>query len=73
MKYITIFAFLLIFTNCEAQETKLLLSQKLISDLSETPIFPRLTEEVNGQTEWKEDFKYLDSIEIYGISYLSDG
>ncbi|WP_239774548.1 alpha/beta hydrolase family protein, partial [Tenacibaculum finnmarkense] len=73
MKYITIFAFLLIFTNCEAQETKLLLSQKLICDLSETPIFPRLTEEVNGQTEWKEDFKYLDSIEIYGISYLSDG
>ena len=73
MKYITILAFLLIFTNCEAQETKLLLRQKLISDLSETPIYPRLTEDINGQIEWKENFKYLDSIDIYSITYLSDG
>ena len=50
-----------------------MLQQKLISDLSETPIYPRLIEEVNGQPEWKENFKYLDSIEIYRITYLSDG
>lgn len=73
MKYISLFAFLLLFTNCDSQETKLLLQQKLISDLSETPIYPRLTEEVNGQPEWKENFKYLDSIEIYRITYLSEG
>ena len=73
MKYITIFIFLLIFTNCEAQETKLLLRQDIIPDLSDTPIYPRLTEEVNGQIKWKENFNYLDSIEIYGITYLSDG
>lgn len=73
MKYITILAFILIFTNSEAQETKLLLRQKLISNLSETPIFTRLTEEINGKIEWKENFKYLDSIDIYSISYLSDG
>lgn len=73
MKYISLFAFLLLFTNCDSQETKLLLQQKLISDLSETPIYPRLIEEVNGQPEWKENFKYLDSIEIYRITYLSDG
>lgn len=73
MKYISLFAFLLIFTNCDSQETRLLLQQKLISDLSETPIYPRLTEEVNGQPEWKENFKYLDSIEIYRITYLSEG
>lgn len=73
MKYIVIVAYLLIFTNCEAQETKLLLRQELISDLSETPIFPALTKNINGQTEWKENFKYLDSIEIYEITYLSDG
>ena len=73
MKYITIFAFLLILTNCKAQQTKLLLRQELISDLSETPIFPRLTENVNGQIEWKEEFKYIDSIDIYSITYLSDG
>lgn len=73
MKYLTIFAFLLIFTNSKGQETKLLLRQELISDLSETPIYSRLTEEVNGQIEWKEHYKYIDSIEIYVITYLSDG
>ena len=73
MKYIQLLAFILIFTNCQSQETKLLLRQELISDLSEFPIYPRLTEDVNGQIEWKENFKYLDSIEIYSITYLSDG
>lgn len=73
MRYIQLLAFILIFTNCQSQETKLLLRQELISDLSKTPIYPRLTENVNGKTEWKENFRYLDSIEIYGISYLSDG
>ncbi len=73
MKHIAIFAFLLIFTNCKAQEKKLLLRKELISDLSETPIYPKLTDSVNGKKEWKENFKYLDSIEIYGITYLSDG
>lgn len=73
MKYITLFAFLLLFSNSKAQETKLLLRQELISDLSNTPIYSRLTENVNGRIEWKDNFKYLDSIEIYGITYLSDG
>lgn len=73
MKYITLFAFLLVFTSSQAQEKKLLLKQTLISDLSKTPIYSRLTEEVNGKTEWKENFNYLDSIDIYAITYLSDG
>lgn len=73
MKYIQLLGFILIFTNCQSQENKLLLRQKLISNLSETPIYPRLTEEVNGQIKWKESFQYLDSIEIYDITYLSDG
>src|SRR5688572_20650791 len=73
MKYIKLLAFILIFTSCQSQETKLLLRQELISDLSDTPIYPRLTDEVNGEVKWKENFKYLDSIEIYGITYLSDG
>jgi len=73
MKYIKLLAFILIFANCEAQENKLLLKQKLISNLSETPIYSRLTTQINGQIEWKEKFKYLDSIDIYSITYLSDG
>ncbi|MBD0823021.1 alpha/beta hydrolase family protein [Aestuariibaculum marinum] len=73
MKYISILTFLFILANCEAQDTKRLLRQELISDLSETPIYARLTENVNGQIEWKGNYKYLDSIEIYRITYLSDG
>ena len=73
MKYITLLAFLLIFTNSQSQETKILLQQKLISDLSITPIYPKLTEYVDGKIEWQEKFKYIDSIEIYRITYLSDG
>ena len=72
MKNILIFTFLLFFVHCNAQDSKLLIRQELISDLSETAIYPRVTEKVNGQTEWKENFKYLDSIEIYEITYLSD-
>lgn len=72
MKYIKIFALILIFANCKAQETKLLLSQKLIS-LSQTPIYAKLTEEIDGQIEFKKQFRYLDSIDIYSITYFSDG
>ncbi|MEZ7503611.1 alpha/beta hydrolase family protein [Flavobacterium sp. Arc2] len=73
MKYIKTLIILLVFTNCKAQETKILLKQKLISNLSNTPIYQHLTENVDGQIKWKENFKYLDSIEIFSITYLSDG
>jgi len=72
MKYFKVLILLLIFTSAKAQEKKLLLSQKIIS-LSETPIYSRITEDIDGQVELKKQFKYLDSIEIYSITYLSDG
>ena len=62
-----------IITTCNAQESKLLLNRKLVSNLSESPIYSRLTEEVNGKIKWKEKFKYLENIEIFRITYLSDG
>lgn len=73
MRYLNALIFLLILTTCQAQENKLLLKQNLISDFSQTPIYSRLTENINGKTEWKEAFKYIDSIDIYSITYLSDG
>ena len=73
MKYIKLLVFLLVFSNCQSQENKLLLNKTLISDLSKTPIYERLTDEVDGKIEWKNNFKYLDSIDIYSITYLSDG
>lgn len=73
VKYLKLLILLIFFSSCNAQEKDLIVSQRLISDLSNTPIYPRLTEDINGKIEWKENFKYLDSIDIYGITYLSDG
>ncbi len=73
MKYLHLVIFWLLIFSCQAQEESLLIEKRLISDLTNTPIYPRLTEETNGQISWKEEYKYLDSIEIYGITYMSDG
>ncbi len=74
MKYILkLLLVLLMISNGEAQETKTLLSQELVSDLSHTPIYPRLIEEEDGVKKWKTKYAYIDSIDLYRISYLSDG
>ncbi len=66
--------FLLLFLALHGQaQTKLLLDKKLVSDWSAYPIYPKLVESKNGVNQWKSAFKYLDSIEVYAISYLSDG
>lgn len=73
MKYIKLILILLIITDCQAQSNKLLVSEWLISDWSKYPIYPRLIENKDGSDEWKEEYKYLDSIEVYGITYMSEG
>jgi dipeptidyl aminopeptidase/acylaminoacyl peptidase len=73
MKYINIFLLLLIFPNVKAQDNNLLVRKVQISDFSGYPIYPHLVQDNNGETKWKNEFKYLDSIEMYSISYLSDG
>lgn len=73
MKYLKILAFLLLFASCEAQETKLLLHQELITNLSERLVNSRMTKQINGQIAWREKYNYLDSIDFYAITYLSDG
>lgn len=73
MKHFNIFLILLIFSNVKAQENNLLVEKVQISDLSGYPIYPHLVHDNNGKTEWKDEFGYLDSIEMYSITYLSDG
>lgn len=62
----------ILFANMQAQQTKLLLTKQPVA-LSKSPLYGRLTEQVNGQTTYKKPFKYLDSINIFAITYLSDG
>ncbi len=73
MKYIKHLLLVLIFSNCQAQTEQLLISKTSVSDLSNTRIYQRLTEEVDGEIVWKEKYQYIDSVDIHKITYLSDG
>jgi len=56
-----------------AQDSNLIVEKSLITDLSEYPVYPYLIEEKDGEQVWKDEYSYLDSIDLYGITYLSDG
>lgn len=51
----------------------ILIENRSISDLSHTPIYPNLVVNSNDSIHWKDEFSYLDSIDIQAITYLSDG
>lgn len=68
----TLFALLtLIFANIYGQSATLLIEQKLISDWSKIKGYSLLVEK-DGKT-WKKQYQYLDDIEVYNITYMSDG
>ena len=73
MKYFKIVFLLLIFSNCHAQESELLLRKDLITDWSKYPIYKRLVKSMDKPNDWKEAYAYLEDIEVYRITYLSDG
>ncbi len=74
MKYFILYILgILILSSACAQDSRLLVRQTLIDDITHTPIYPRLTEEVDGKVVWKTSYRYIDSIELYGITYMSDG
>ncbi len=69
------FGFLLMmifFCQCGAQTDKLIRVHK-IDNIEDTPIYPRLTETIEGKTQWKKEYEYIDNIEMNGITYMSDG
>ncbi|MGB0916377.1 MAG: alpha/beta hydrolase family protein [Flavobacteriales bacterium] len=72
MRLLKTLVFILVAFTSTSQESNLIVSLELVSDLSATPIYDRLTVINNSRIEWKEEFQYLDSIEIYKIRYLSD-
>lgn len=67
--------FILVFSvsACQAQDQNILLDKKLITNWADYPVYDYLTETQDGQTVWKTEFAYLDSINVYWITYLSDG
>lgn len=73
MKYFKALFLLLIFSNCQAQEIESLLKKKQITDWSSYPIYGQLVNSTDTPNDWKEEYAYLDDIEVYAINYLSDG
>jgi len=66
---------MVLFLGCQAQqdEHKLLIHIKEYVDISDTPIYSRISTIESNHVDLKEEFKYVDSISIYDITYLSDG
>jgi dipeptidyl aminopeptidase/acylaminoacyl peptidase len=69
MRLLTLSFVLLFSASCFGQSENLLLEKKLISDYSKFPVYKHLVED--GQ--WKEAYSYLEDIEMYAITYLSEG
>lgn len=60
----------LILPVVRAQQPPLLVEVDTISDISGTPVYRSLA---NQDGNWKPEYAYLDSIDIFRITYLSDG
>lgn len=73
MKYLHLVVFFFLSSILIAQNSDLLIKKSLITNWSDYPVYPYLTEDVEGEKVWKEEYQYLDSIDLYGITYMSDG
>lgn len=73
MKYVKLLICFLIFVQLKAQDQPLLISKTLVSDYSVMDYYGRFTEAVDGEIFWKYSVQYVDNIEVYDITYLSDG
>jgi dipeptidyl aminopeptidase/acylaminoacyl peptidase len=73
MKFLIFLIFILIFSNSQAQVSGLLIKKTKVSDFSGYPVYEYLTEVKDGKTVWKEKYTYIDSIDVYSITYVSDG
>ncbi len=72
-KFCSGLVFIALAISTHAQESKLIVAQKSITDWQSYPVYPYLTEEREGEKVWKDAYHYMDSIEVSGITYMSDG
>jgi len=72
-KILHFFLLTIILSSCQAQNTSLLLNQKPITGLSEYPVYNWIAEDVDGKKVIKKEYEYVNDIDMYGITYLSDG
>ena len=61
------------FFICDAQDRPIILDKNPINDISGTPIFSKLTDTLDDDRSWKPEYAYMDSIDLFNITYESDG
>lgn len=74
MKYLKVLILALVCWSCNAQtdNSNLLISKTKFTNYAKLPFYKKLITTNNGATVWKDQYKYLDSIDIYSIKYKSD-
>jgi dipeptidyl aminopeptidase/acylaminoacyl peptidase len=73
MKYIKLIIVILFFSTIQAQKSNIIVEKQLITNWSDYPIYSQLTQLVNNKPQWLDEFRYLDSIDVFNITYMSDG
>lgn len=63
---------LLFLSGCSAQSGRLIEFRK-VDNIEETPIYPRLSQDNEGALELREEYRYIDDIDMNWITYKSDG
>lgn len=71
MKLLISVFFIIHFVGCKGQ-TNLLIGKEVIRNWPEYPVYSMIIDE-SAENQWKNEFKYLDSIELSWITYKSDG
>lgn len=69
----TIYLFSILLSSLAFTQNTLLLEKNAVSVSVSNPDFERLTNEAAGKRSWNPAYVHLDSVEIYDITYLSDG
>ena len=50
----------------------MIIEERSIVDLSEYPVYSYLVDTVEGDTQWKPEFEYLEEVNMFALTYLSD-
>ena len=73
MRYSFISILLLFFLlGCSAQSDRLIEFRK-VENIEQTPLYPRISENNEGVVELREEYRYIDDIDMNWITYQSDG
>ena len=72
-KILSLLLLIVVLSSCQAQNSSILVGQKVITDLSDYPVQNWIVEEVDGVKVLKKEYEYVNDIDMSVIRYMSDG